>query len=662
MNTKTYFFKVVSLCFFLGLISLSLHAAIELPPLFTDNMVLQQQMNAPIWGKATPGKTVKITTSWDNKTYSVQAGTDGSWKISVKTPLAGGPYTISLSDGKEVRLNNVLIGEVWICSGQSNMEMPLAGWGKVLNYEREIAEANYPNIRLLQVKKATSNQPVGSINVTSGGWQVCSPATIAEFSSVAYFFGRNLNQNLNNVPIGLIDSSWGGTIAEAWTSGESLENMPDFKDAVATIRSFSDDEQLKSYQQKFTEWNTRIQAADRGYANGQPVWAGLNADDANWQVMDLPGFWEEKGLANFDGIAWFRKTIEIPSDWKGKELSLSLGGIDDNDITFFNGVQVGSTDGWNKDRTYKIPSKLVKGGKAIITVRVTDTGGNGGFHGDKSKMRVTGPNGKEIPVGGDWKYQATANWAQFGNPPQSPSNNPNRPTVLFNAMIRPLVPYAIRGAIWYQGESNASRAYQYRELFPLMIRDWRTQWNTNFPFYFVQLANFMETKPEPQESAWAELREAQLRTLYLENTGMAVTIDIGDSKDIHPKNKQDVGIRLALAARANTYGQKIAFSGPSYRSYQMEEGRIRISFDHTDGGLKIKDGQVLKGFSIAGSDHRFYWADAVIEGNDVIVSAPNVKFPVAVRYAWADNPVCNLYNGSGLPASPFRTDDWKQNK
>jgi sialate O-acetylesterase len=480
MKNKVLKLMFLSLALLMGSM---VSAKIGLPKIFTDNLVLQQQTDAPIWGKATPNKAVKIVTSWDSQTYQVKADASGKWLVKVKTPKAGGPYSISISDGTEVKLNNILIGEVWICSGQSNMEMPLAGWGKVNDYEQEIANANYPKIRLLHVEKATSNTPLEDLSGTrNGGWQECSPETIAEFSSVAYFFGRNLYEN-RDVPIGLINTSWGGTIAEAWTSGESLGNMPDFAKALEDIAKQEETEELKK--------------------------------------------------------------------------------------------------------------------------------------------------------------------------------NPNRVTVLYNAMIHPLAPYAFCGAIWYQGESNANRAYQYRELFPLMIRDWRKTWGKNFPFYFVQLANYMERKSEPEKSAWAELREAQFQTLNLENTGMAVTIDIGDAKDIHPKNKQDVGLRLALNARAITYREKIPYAGPVYKSYQIEEDKIRIRFDKVTNGLQTINDPKIKGFEIAGPDHVFHWAEAYIEKDEVVVSSSEVKFPVAVRYAWANNPECNLYDGANLPASPFRTDDWK---
>jgi Domain of unknown function (DUF303). len=463
---------------------------LSLPAIFGDNMVLQQKTGAPVWGKATPNSTVRVKPSWNKKEYTAKTDANGNWKTTVETPSAGGPYEIKISGNNSLTLRNVMIGEVWICSGQSNMEMPLAGWGKIIDYEKEIAEAGYPNIRLMQVEKATSSYPLDDVKAAWGGWQECSPETISGFSATAYFFGRDLHKNLN-VPIGLIHTSWGGTLAEAWTSTGSLTMMPDLRERAE-------------------------------------------------EFAQLPKNAEEQKAA---------------------------------------------------DSLFDLKS-------------------------------------------------------------------PHNPSTLYNAMLAPIVPYAIKGAIWYQGESNAGRSYQYRTLFPLMINDWRTRWGYEFPFYFVQLANYMQTKDEPGESGWAELREAQLKTLHLNNTGMAVIIDIGEAEDIHPKNKQDVGRRLALLARDKTYGEEIVSMGPLYDSYRIEDGKIRIFFEPNKSTLKVTGGTTLKGFSIAGPDKKFYWADAVIEGDQLVVSSPEVPFPVAARYAWADNPVCNLYNEAGLPASPFRTDDW----
>ncbi len=649
MTVKKIFLCLISLVYFIP----AIQARIEMPDIFTDNMVLQQQTEAPVWGKATPGKEVRITTSWNNQTYKTTAALDGRWSVKVKTPQAGGPYQISISDGKEITLKNILIGEVWICSGQSNMEMPLAGWGKINNYEKEIAEANYPQIRLLHIEKATSTQPQENIKAMSGGWQVCSPASIPEFSSVAYFFGRNLNQNLK-VPVGLINTSWGGTLAESWTSGEALENMPYFRDAVLEMKRVPEAELQAVYQKKFDAWNAKVTEADGGLKYN---WKDTGLNDNDWKQMNLPAMWEERGLNNFDGIVWFRKSIDIPAAWAGKNLELHVGMVDDNDITYFNGLEIGRTEGYNVGRVYKIPSKMVKAGKAVICVRAVDTGGGGGIYGEAKDMYLTLQSGAKDnlqSLSGDWKYKIAVDFSQHERAPQSQSGNPNRPSVLFNAMLNPLVPYAIQGAIWYQGESNESRPAQYRELLPLLIRDWRNQWNRDFPFYFVQLTDYRNTSFN-----WPELREAQMMTLHLENTGMAVSIDIGDPVDIHPKNKQDIGLRLALAARANTYGEKIIYSGPIYESYKLEENKIRIYFKHNQG-LKAKGSPELKGFEIAGSDHQFHPANAIIQGGEIVVSNPQVKYPVAVRYAWANSPVCNLYNAGDLPASPFRTDDWRE--
>jgi sialate O-acetylesterase len=468
----------------LGLLltGLTSQAKVMLPAIFTDNMVLQQKTNAAIWGKADPGKTVSLSTTWGVKTYTALADEKGNWKIKIATPSFGGPYDISISDGEKLMLTNVLIGEVWLCSGQSNMQLPLAGWGKINNYQQEIADAKYPNIRLFQTQHVASNLPLEDAKVDMNGWKPCSPETVPEFSAVAYFFAREIYKK-TGVPIGLIHTSWGGTVVEAWMSGTALKDNADFA-AVA------------------------------------------------------------------------KKIAETPAE-------------------------------------------------------------------------------------------------------PTLDKEPNHPTVLYNALIHPFIQYAIKGVIWYQGESNAERANQYRKLFPAMITDWRAQWGIgNFPFYFVQLANYKKVNDEPVASDWAELRDAQLQTLSIPNTGMAVTIDVGDAVDIHPKNKQDVGKRLALIALAKTYGVKTPYSGPMVQSQKINGNSIKLTFKFADKGLKAKSG-ALKGFAIAGADQKFHWAEANIKGKQIVVSSKEVPNPVAVRYAWADNPVCNLVNGAGLPASPFRTDDWQ---
>jgi len=653
-----YLRLILLICF--GLFFLvNVNAKIKLPGIFTNNMVLQQQSEVPIWGDASPKKIVKITTSWNNKVYKTVSDAYGKWTAIINTPIFGGPFSIEINDETKLKLNNVMIGEVWVCSGQSNMEMPLAGWGKILNYETEIATANYPNIRLLQIEKKSSSKPLNDMKVSMGGWVPCSPQTVQYFSALAYFFGKNLFEN-KDIPIGLINSSWGGTLAEAWTSGNSLKTIPEFSAQVMNMeKANSDDVDLQAtFEKKLSAWHLQIDKLDTGFSKDKPIWAGKNLDDTDWKQMSIPDLWENQGLQAFDGVVWFRKTINIPSDWQNNKLTLSLDMIDDDDITFFNGVEVGQTNGYNLTRTYSIPAKLVKEGKAVITVRVFDAKGGGGIYGDSAQIKLSLSNQKVISMAGKWLYKKSINLTEVPVAPKN-WNEENKPTVLFNSMINPLIPFTIKGVIWYQGESNADRAYQYRDLFPLMIKDWRQKWKVNFPFYFVQLANFTAELENPAQSEWAELREAQLQTLHLENTGMAVTIDIGEAKDIHPKNKQEVGRRLSLIARANAYGESVSCSGPIYDSYKIEGSTIRIKFKNTEGGLKFGGGLTLKGFTIAGLDHIFHWADAKIVGDEVIISCKDLVNPIAVRYAWAQNPICNLYNGANLPASPFRTDDWQ---
>lgn len=640
-------------------ICISVRGQLTLSSLFSDNMVLQQQTQAPVWGTATANKTVKVITSWNNRTYATQSDDNGNWTVKVSTPVAGGPYSMTISTDKKnsVTLKNVMIGEVWICSGQSNMEMPIEGWGKVNNYKQEVSEANYPNIRLLTVKQNTDLTPSAKLEVLNNGWQACSPSAVNNFSAVAYFFGRDIHQS-QHVPVGLIVSAWGGTVAEAWVSGQSLEKMPDFTETVQSIQSTTKSNLIADFKTRIMEWEDQVQKMEPG-SKSSPGWASPSFDDKSWTAFKVPGLIDDQGLGDFDGFIWYRKEIELPASWAGKSLTVSLGSIDDNDVTYFNGVVVGRTEGYNKNRIYTIPAKLVKAGRAIIAVRVLDSRYGGGFSGDSKLIYIESSPSDRISLAGEWNAKTTLTVREIPEIPNDNSGNPNVSTVLYNAMIHPLVPYSIRGAIWYQGEANAGRAYQYRDLMPLLITDWRNKWQSDFPFYLVQLANFTKPKPEPAESDWAELREAQLFTAnHLTNTGMAVTIDIGEADDIHPKNKQAVGARLALVARAKTYGEKIQYSGPVYETFRIDGKSIRITFKHAEGGLKTPNGSPLTGFVIAGPDHQFCRANAVIEGNEIVVSSPDVAYPVAVRYAWAHNPVCNLYNGEGLPASPFRTDDW----
>jgi sialate O-acetylesterase len=650
---KTYRFTITLLT---TLISLTTQAKVTLPSVFSDNMVLQQKTNAAIWGTSDAGKTVTITTSWNSQKYTAVPDKTGKWKVKVATPSYGGPYSININDGQATTLKNVLIGEVWVCSGQSNMQMPLAGWGKINDYEKEIAAANYPMIRLLQAEMVTSNVPLDNAKVTNGGWTLCTPQYIAEFSSVAYFFAREI-YNKTKVPVGLIHTSWGGTIAEAWTSGPTLKTMADFAQAVKSIEDAAAGSTKETYEQKMQVWQKNVDEKDAGYSAGTAAWAINKNEKTGWENMTLPALWENTSLPGFDGVVWFRKKVNLPASWAGKDIKVSLGAIDDDDITWFNGEQIGKTQGYATPRNYTIAANLVKPGENEIVVRVFDGAGGGGIYDNAKTLSLTSANGEQLSLAGAWTYKVGVNLKDMPAKPMD-MNGPNRPTVLYNAMIHPFIQYSIRGAIWYQGESNADRAKQYQSLFPALITDWRKNFNQgDFPFYFVQLANFMKPIDQPAESEWAELREAQFKTLSLPNTGMAVAIDIGDAVDIHPKNKQEVGRRLALIALAKTYGQKMSYSGPLYQSYKAEGNKIKVTFKNVDGGLKPKGSTKVAGFEIAGADKKFHWAEASIAGNEIVVSSNEVPNPVAVRYSWADNPNGNLYNVAGLPASPFRTDN-----
>jgi sialate O-acetylesterase len=635
----------------------AIQAKVKLPSVFGDNMVFQQKTKVWIWGKAEAGITVNVNASWAKSGVSTVADKSGNFKVGIATPSFGGPFTVTIDDGEKTILNDVLIGDVWICSGQSNMEMPLAGWGKIDNYEQEIKDANYPKIRLLQADHVTSNVPLADAKVWEGGWKACTPKNIPEFSSVAYFFAREVFKK-TGIPIGLIHTSWGGTIAEAWTSAATLKTIPDFVAAVQKIENSVKEDNAPSVEEQLVTWSKSVLANDAGLKGGDAGWQSASLDASSWKSITLPANWESNGLDNIDGVVWFRKSISIPESWAGKEVKLSLGPIDDNDVTFVNGVKVGETVGYGNDRVYTIPAEKVKSGPFVIAIRVTDTGGGGGIYGGQNVLTMSSATGEKVSLSGEWKFKLGLDFKNIAPMPGS-NDGPNRTTVLYNAMIHPYLQFPIKGAIWYQGESNADRANQYRTLFPAMIKDWRKSWNQpTFPFYFVQLANFMKIEAEPVASAWAELRDAQKQTLSLPNTGMAVAIDIGNDLDIHPKNKQDVGKRLALIALAKDYGVNIPFTGPVYKSQQITGNSVRLTFTGIESGLKTKDGGAVKGFIVAGADQKFHWADAKIVGNQVIVTSAGVANPVSVRYAWANNPVCNLVDGSGLPASPFKTDTW----
>lgn len=617
---------------------------ITLPAFFSDGMVLQQKTNAPIWGWAAPGEEITVAGSWNKDTLITRANDYGEWMVKVSTPEAGGPYQLTVEGSKTIVVNNVLIGEVWLASGQSNMEMPVAGWpgNPILNSKEMIAQADYPQIRLFNVKNMVAIKPQKNVE---GSWSAVSPKTVAGFSAAAYFFGLQLYKKLQ-VPIGLISSEWGGTMAEAWTSEGGLRPLGDFDSALNRLDEIRPSIQWarKADKQRQEDWQKRLKQVRTDFAE-----KALN--DSQWKNIKVPSIWEEEGYPGVDGIAWYRKNVYIPEDWAGDSLVLNLGPIDDNDMTWFNGQKVGATNGFLYNRRYVIPGEIVEAGNNLIAVRIRDTGGDGGMNGKPKELRLFPAHRAgvdTISLAGKWKFNIAAR-----KKPMLVPNSPNTPSVLFNGMIAPLIPYAIRGVIWYQGESNVGRAKQYTRLFPAMIKDWRRLWNQGeFPFYFVQIAPFPYWGIGEQG---ARLRDAQRQTLNVPNTGMVVTMDIGDTTIIHPANKEAVGKRLSLWALAQVYGKhNLVYSGPLYKSMSVEGNKAILSFSHVDGGLMTKRGG-LRGFEIAGSDGVFVPAQAQISGTHVIVSAASVKHPKAVRYGWTDTAQAYLFNKSGLPASSFST-------
>jgi sialate O-acetylesterase len=617
-------------------------------------MVLQRGQSDAIWGWASPGAQVTVSCAGKKATTSVAA--DGKWIAKLPPLPVGGPYTLTVNGPQTVTLNNVEVGDVWICSGQSNMQF---GIGNGNNAKDEIAAANYPKIRLFMAPSVIGTSPNDTLPVDAdkdGFWQVCSPTSVATsgwngFTAVGYFFGRDLFQK-ENVPIGLIESNWGGTPAEAWTSEEALKKMPDFTDRLAALDASRDG--TSTYESRVASWYAKN---DPGQAGG---WSSASLDDSGWGSETLPGFFQQAGiaeLAGINGIVWYRKTVTVPADAIGKDITLNIM-VDDNDTTWINGTLIGATEGFNVQRTYKIPANVLKAGDNVIAIRVLDTGGSGGVWGDAANLKLAVAGGSDIPLAGAWKYKLGIDLLKATPLPISLANNPSAPTVLYNGMIKPLIPFGIKGAIWYQGEANAGNAEQYKTLLPTMIRDWRTRWGEGkFPFLIVQLANWA-----PGGDGWPRLQEAQFLTAKNDpNDGIVTAIDIGDTSNIHPTNKQEVGRRLALVAEKMVYGGTDECMGPTFKSMKVEGNAIRIAFDHLGGGLVAKDNAPLTAFTIAGADGKFVPATAAVDGDTVVVSSPDVAAPTAVRYAFEADPKCSLFSKDGLPAFPFRT-DWQTGK
>ena len=643
-------------------------------PLFTHNMVVQQRTAVPVWGTGVPGALVTVRASWKAVSRAT-VNAAGRWGLTLRTPGAGGPFEISVSSGDTlVRFGNVLVGEVWLCSGQSNMEMPLDGWppDTVLRSSAEIARASFPRIRLYHVKRAWAAEPDSQCE---GRWEECSPATVHSFSAAAYFFGLNLQRALR-VPVGLIEATWGGTPAESWTGEKSLSAMGDFDSTLAKIGP------ARQGLARLRAWLAQFPSVDVAARPAATRWMGIDfrddgcaspgyADSA-WGTMRLPTLWEQTQMGEFDGTVWFRKRVTIPVSWVHRDLRLDLGPVDDMDAAYVNGRLVGSheTEGlWKLERSYPVPHAIVDTTVLTVAVRVMDIGGGGGMYGSPQSMCVRPEGGDDrVPLAGDWRFLPVAEFRgsvfsvfgargeEYRHRPVLPLDfSPSTPTALYNGMIAPLVPYRIAGVIWYQGESNVARPAQYARLFPVMIGDWRGAFRSpGLPFCFVQIAPY-EYGPA---SASQLLREAQLRTLRVPHTGMAVTLDIGNVHSIHPANKQEVGRRLALLALRDVYGRSLLAAGPLLRTVKAYRDRIELGFSGAGRGLVVTQTEQGNGFAIAGSDSVFVPADVVVRGDMLVVSGDGVLFPRAVRYAFTNTAGATLFNSEGLPASSFRTDGW----
>ncbi|MHA4844907.1 sialate O-acetylesterase [Flavitalea antarctica] len=627
----------------------TIRAQVKLPQLIRDSMVLQREARINIWGQASPGE--RITVKFNGKVSSTKTGDSGRWLVTFPPMKAGGPYTMQIDASNHIKLHDILIGDVYICSGQSNMVHQLELHKE--RYEKEIAEARYPQIRHFAIATKTDlRQPAEDL--PSGNWKSANPADVLRFSAVAYFFAKTLYDKYK-VPIGLINASVGGTPIEAWTSEDGLKNFPSI---LATIEKNKDTGYVNTMNRMAAERNaSRPKSVDNGLA-GPKRWFDTSYIPKGWHAINIPGFWEDQGISDLDGVVWYRREIDVPAGMTGIPAKMYLGRIVDADFLYINGQLVANTTYQYPQRRYALAPGVLKPGKNLVVIRVINNSGKGGFIPGKPYELKAGD--QRLDLKGDWQYKVGEAFERGRNLPTQGLSAQNQPTALYNAMIAPLINYTIRGFLWYQGETNIENASAYQQLLPALIKNWREKWKQgDLPFLYVQLPNFMEAKYHPSESDWAVLRDAQLKTLVVPNTAMAVAIDLGEWNDIHPGNKKDVGVRLALAAQHLVYkDQNIVPSGPLYKSFVVEGNRIIVNFTHTGSGLKSIDGEELSQFAIAGRDKRFIWAKAKIEGDKVIVWNDTIVDPLYVRYAWADNPDgANLYNMEGLPGSPFRTDD-----
>ncbi|MBP3563996.1 MAG: sialate O-acetylesterase [Bacteroidales bacterium] len=623
---KKSFIVTLSVLLLSVIMSAQTPAKVRLPKLISDSMVLQRDVDLDIWGWSDPGTW--ITVRFNGGYYETKTGEDGRWTVTLPPQKAGGPYIMEVN---EITIRDVLVGDVWLCSGQSNQETPIH---RLVELFPEINRSDNNMIRHYKVPTQDSKEALQEEIAGNAVWHSGDASEVMNWTALAYFYAQEAYSQ-TGVPQGMLVSSLGGSAIESWVSQEHLKDFP------ALIL---DREALEGLEAAMAD-------------KGEGVWESPDFDDSDWKTMEMPGTWRENGL-DVRGTVWMRKDFEIPESMDGRHAKLSMGTLMHNDRVYVNGIFVGSTGYEFPPRRYHIPAGVLRKGKNTIVVRLNAPGGNGEFIKDKP-YKIIG-DAAEIDLTGTWKYNVGTDMSEAAAFADRLKNRKNVGSGLYNGMIYPIRNYKVRAAIWYQGESNAGRAHEYGALMTSLITGWRELWNMpDMPFLLVQLPNYMQTHEQPTDSGWARIREAQLQAFKtIPNTALAVTYDVGEWNDIHPLNKKAVAQRLFLGARKAVYGEKVTASGPVYKDMKIDGDKIIITFTETGRGLMAKGGE-LKHFAIAGADRKFVWADAIIKGNKVIVSSKEVQNPVAVRYAWADNPDgANLCNKDGLLASPFRTDDW----
>jgi len=622
-------------------------ARVELPLVFGDGAVLQRDQPMHVWGWSGPRAHVQV--QFDQSKADVIADAEGRWHAVLPAHAAGGPFELSVYSGQDEAVSHdLLVGDVYLASGQSNMEFELY---KARNATAEIAHATDGAIRQIKIPDSWGTQP--SDHLPGSHWVAAAPDTAAQFSAVAYFFAREIRAD-QQVPIGIINSSWGGSRIEPWMDAATAGVQPAEVKARVERNDATEAKAITATRQHLQRWPDVIGAT--GADASQARYAATNLDEHDWEPIPVPAYWESVGYYDMDGVAWYRTTFELSATEAATGVTLGLGMIDDSDHTWVDGQLIGATDNaWNVPRAYRVAPGMLRAGRHALAIRVDDLGAGGGIHGDAALLYIQPAHGARHAFPGPWLFRPEA-------VSLVPTQDKNQiATLLYNRMIHPLLPLAIRGVIWYQGEANATDedAFKYRDQFTALIRQWRRDFGQPaLPFLWVQLANFKQGADTATSSPWAMLRESQSGALALPHTAQAVTIDVGNPDNIHPTDKQTVGHRLALAARLIVYGESLLYSGPAYRSMMIEGAAIRLRFTSAGSALQTR-GDALAGFTVAGADRHFHAARARINGDDVVVQADGVSAPVAVRYGWSENPAdANLINAAGLPASPFRTDHW----